>query len=114
MLLVESQKHLGVSLNSYGHWDTHIENITQSASKVNGIMRRLKFTLNRKSLNQIYVSYIAPVLEYASIVWDGCTDTCSESLQKLQNEAARIVTGLTRSVLLEKLYCECGWQSLKE
>ena len=34
--------------------------------------------------------------------------------EKLQNEAARIVTGLTRSVSLEILYRECGWLSLSE
>ena len=33
-------------------------------------------------------------------------------LKKLQNEAARIVTGLTRSVSLENLYRECGWETL--
>ena len=31
-----------------------------------------------------------------------------------QNEAVRIVTGLTRSVSLEILYRECGWLSLSE
>ena len=36
---------------------------------------------------------------------------CSESLEKLQNEAARIVTGLTRSVSPENLYKEC-WETL--
>ena len=36
------------------------------------------------------------------------------SLQKLHNEAARIVTGLTRSVSLDNLYRECGWVSLTE
>ena len=35
-------------------------------------------------------------------------------LQKVQNEAARIVTGLTRSVSIENLYRECGWVSLEE
>ena len=79
---VEHHKHLGVTLSNNGHWDAHVENILQSASKVVGIMRRLKFTLNRRSLNQIYISYIAPVLEYSSIVWDGCSDACSNSLQK--------------------------------
>ena len=77
-------------------------------------MRKLKFTLNRKSLNQIYLSYVAPLLKYASIVWDGCSDSCANSLQKLQNKAARIVIGLTRSVSLENLFLECGWQSLKD
>ena len=76
---VENHKHLGVTLNYKGQWHAHIDNILQSASKVVGLMRKRKFILNRKSLNQIYLSYIAPIMEYA------------DSLQKLQNEAARIV-----------------------
>ena len=77
-------------------------------------MRRLKFTIRRPALNQIYISYVAPLLEYASIVWDGCSDSCSDSLQKLQNEAARLVTGLTRSVSTRNLFKECGWLTLSE
>ena len=50
-------------------------------------------------------------LEYSSVVWDGCSVMCSESLEKLQTEAARIVTDLTRSVSLENLYKECGWET---
>ena len=37
----------------------------------------------------------------------------AETLEKLQNEAARIVTGLTRSVSLTNLYSECCWIPLK-
>ena len=75
-------------------------------------MRRLKFTLTRAALNQIYLSYVRPILEYSSIVWDGCSALCSDSIEKLQNEAARIVTGLKRSVSLENLCQECGWETL--
>ena len=32
--------------------------------------------------------------------------------KKVQNEAARFVTGLTRSVSLENLYKECEWNSI--
>ena len=32
---------------------------------------------------------------------------------QLKNEAARLVTGPTRSVSLEKLYKECGWETLE-
>ena len=35
-------------------------------------------------------------------------------LDKIQNDAARIVTGLTRSVSLNKPYKACGWLSLAE
>ncbi len=75
----------------------------------------MKFQLSRTSLNQIYISFIRPVLEYASVVWDGCTEYEKDSLEKMQYEAARIVTGLTRSVSLYHVYKlkhEIGWQYL--
>ena len=105
---VPEHKHLGLTFSS------HIENIIKSASKVIGIMRKLKFTFSRVALNQIYLSYLLPIIEYSCVVWDGCTVQDINSLQKLQNEAARIVTGLTRSVSLDNLYRECGWVSLAE
>ena len=77
-------------------------------------MRKLKFTFSRTALNQIYLSYILSILEYSCIVWDGCSVQNINSLQRIQNETARIVTGLTRSVSLENLYRECGWVTLEE
>ena len=77
-------------------------------------MRMLKFKLRRKTLNQIYISYLRPIIEYASIVWDNCTIYEQDKLDKIQYEAARIVTGLTRSVSLERLIKEIGWLSLTE
>lgn len=59
----------------------------------------------------MYISYVRPLLEYSSVVWD-CTEQDKYSLELLQNEAAGIVTGLTRSVSIENLYRECGWNSL--
>ena len=55
-------------------------------------------------MNQIYVSYLRPLLEYAAIVLDEC----------IQYEAARLVTGLTRSVSIEKLVKEIDWLSLSD
>ena len=92
---VDSHRHLGVTLSSNGQWHTHIENIVNSATKILGIMRKLKYSISRNALNQMYMSYMLPVVEYASVVWDGCSEQDSQTLQKIQNEAARIVTGLT-------------------
>ena len=38
----------------------------------------------------------------------------TQTLQRVQNEAARLVTGLTRSVSLENLYKECEWATLSQ
>ena len=112
---VDHHKHLGLTFSQDGSWHTHIENIMKSASKVLGSMRILKFKLKRQTLNQIYVSYLRPILEYSSLVWDNCTNyEKKNTLEKLQYEAARIVTGLTRSVSIERLLSEIGWVPLSD
>lgn len=45
-------------------------------------MKKLKFKLNRKSLSLLYTLFIRPQLEYASDVWDGCSITDSDKLEK--------------------------------
>ena len=108
LTFVETHKHLGVTLSFDGSWHAHISNIAASAAKLLGSMRLLKYKLKRKTLNQIYISYLRPILEYASILWDSCTVNEKETIEKIQYEAARIVTGLTRSVTIERLLKEIG------
>ena len=62
----------------------------------------------------MYMSYMLPIVEYASVVWNGCSEQDIVTLQKVQNEAGRLVTGLTRSVSLENLYKEGGWATLSQ
>ena len=78
--LVGQHTHLGVTLTDNGKWQNHVENIMASASKVIGVMRRLKYTFSRIPFNQIYISYARPILEYSSIAWDNCTVEQSNSL----------------------------------
>ena len=78
------------------------------------IMRRLKFILDRKSLETIYLSIIRPVLEYGDTIWKTCTQYEKQELDKIQNEAARIVTGTTILVSIQSLYQEVGWESLQD
>ena len=40
--------------------------------------------------------------------------TILSNITKTQNEAARLITGLTRSVSLEKMYKECGLVTLSQ
>ena len=110
---VSHHKHLGIFLSSDGTWHEHINNITSKAWKRINIMRKLKFLLDRKSLEIIYFSFIRPLLEYADVVWDNCTLYEVNALEKIQLEAASIVTGTTKLVALEMLYKETGWETLE-
>ena len=43
---------------------------------------------------------------------DNCTSYKKQNLEKVQIEAARIVTGCTKLVSLRELYKETGWDTL--
>ena len=75
--------------------DEHLEYVEAKSWKRLNVMRKLKFKLDRKLLQIIYLSFVRPLLEYASVVWNNCTQyEASEQKQIPKNEAARIVTAL--------------------
>ena len=60
---VRSHKHLGLFLSNDGKWHEHINYITEKAWIRVNVMRKLKFQLDRRSLEIIYISFIRPLLE---------------------------------------------------
>ena len=109
---VSSHKHLGLYFSNDCSWHQHIDYIKQKAWFRIHIMRKLKFKLDRKSLETIYLTFIRPLLEYGDVIWDNCTQYEKNELDKIQNEAARITTSTTKLVSLDNLYKEVGWQTL--
>ena len=113
ILEVQSHRHLGVTLSNDGGWHSHIEYIKSKAWPRINIMKKLKFVLDRKSLERIYFCFIRPILEYADVTWDNCTQHQKDELDKIQNEAARIVTGTTKLVSIRELNNETKWETLE-
>ena len=111
---VESHKHLGIFFSNDCTWHKHIDYIKDKAWKPENAIRKLKFEFDRKSLEIIYLSFIRPILEYGDTIWDNCTQYEKVELDKIQNEAARIVTGTTKLVSIENLYEETKWKTLEE
>ena len=56
--------------------------------------------MDRKSLQTIYVSIIGPLLDYADVVWDNCTQQQINELEKIQIEAGRIILGTIKLVAI--------------
>ena len=53
--------------------------------------------LNSENIDTLYRSIIEPYFSYCCLVWDSIGYTLGNSLQRLQNRAARIVTGAAKS-----------------
>ena len=53
-----------------------------------------------------------PLLEYADVIWDNNITYLVDKIEKVQMEAARIVTVGTPLVSLNNLCLETGWNKL--
>ena len=60
----------------------------------------------------MYLSIVEPHLSYCCSVWESCSNTKMNTLQKLQNRAARIVTGSPFDSLAAPLLQRLGWLSV--
>ena len=112
--IVHSHKHLRIMLSGDCKWNEQICNISKNISKHLSVLRKLKYKLNRLNLEKLYLTFIRPLFEYGCEIWDNCGINNSENLEKLQREAARIVTGLPYYCKIESIYLETGWEQLSE
>ena len=85
----------------------HINCISQKAWKRINVMRQVKNCHNRKSLQVIFFSFIRPILEYRDVIWNNIPQYLKDDFDKIQNEAARIVSGCSKLVSLSNLRQEC-------
>lgn len=80
-----------------------------------GILKRIKPILGQYYLNKVYKAIVEPHFNYCCLVWDNLDETLADKLQKLQNRAARIITGAPyRSVHTDKVFNDLRWVPLKE
>jgi hypothetical protein len=73
------------------------------------IQTKLKYLLSRSHLSKIYKTYNLPILEYGCELWDDCCIRDAQTLECLQLETARIVTGLPIYSSAESLYLKFVW-----
>ena len=111
---VQTHKHLGVYISDKCDWQAHLEYIQAKAWSRVHLLRSLKFVLDRKSLQTMNFTFIRPILEYADVVLDNCTQQQMNDIEKIQIEVGRIVSGATKLVALDWLYQELGWLKLYE
>ena len=56
---------------------------------------------------------IRPILEYADIIFDNCSNYLSNMLEAVQRRAAIICTGAYRHTEHQTLLAELGWDTLQ-
>ena len=98
------------------NWYTHLKNLHVRVMGKLAVLRRLSKILPKDILEMIFKTTILPCIDYADTVWGTCTEKGQNMAQRLQNAAARIVTGNFDYVNFrgEELVKEVKWETIKE
>ena len=78
------------------------------------MLRKVRMTHDRFSIEKIYMSFIRPILEYADVIWDSQNQSLINKLENVQLDAARIVTEGAKLTGLNRLYEETKWEKLSD
>lgn len=88
---VYQYKYLGITIASDLSWTEHVRQVSKKAmSKLFFIKRALSFATHETKL-LAYVTFVRPVLEYASIVWFPHTANNIAILERVQRKAVRFI-----------------------
>lgn len=88
---VNSFKYLGVTISADLRWNEHVLNIKNKAIRKLGYLRRSLRTCPPDIKLLAYKTFLRPLLEYASIVWDPYTDQNISMLEGVQRKSIRFV-----------------------
>ena len=112
--IVSSHKHLGLILTPDLDWHDHINQLLLSASRRAGLLRWMSEDLKPSTVQQLYIYYLRPKLEYACPVWHGALlERDALALERVQGSVARSILRApfqaSKSVMFEQL----TWPSLR-
>ena len=88
-----SIRYLGIYIDSNLNWKSHINYIAKTIKRSIGILSKLRYYLNSKTLLDLYYALVYPFLTYCLIAWGNTYQTSLQPLFILQKKKAiRIIT----------------------
>ena len=84
---------LGIQVDNNLKFTKQINQIKKRAMNVTRQIHRINYFLPMDQRVMLYNTVIAPLFNYGDVIWGGCDEKDSKSLQKVQNFAARSICG---------------------
>ena len=89
---VDNIKYLGETISKDLKWNTRVSNVCTKANRI-GFLRRNLSSCPQDVKETACKGLVRPILDYASPIWYPHGIVVQEELEKVQNRAARLVTG---------------------
>ena len=111
---VTIHKHLGVHLSSNLDWSEQLKRVCLKANQKIGVLKHIKL-LQRHTLDVLYKIIVRSVLDYGlPIYFNSLSLSDKERLERIQYNAAKLVTGALPCTSRVKLYEELGWETIQQ
>jgi hypothetical protein len=91
--LVNRAKYLGLYITNDASWDYHIHDMCKRMYVHISVLRRVSSFVPTEILTRMYKSFIQPRLDYGITLWGCTTKQNIDKIQRIQNQAVRIITG---------------------
>ena len=109
-----SAKYLGVTITSNLSWSEHINNITNKANSIRAFLQRNLNQCHQSVKSTCYITYVCPILEYASTVWSPYLVGDINRLEMVQHHAARFVcNNFNRTASVTAMLNHLNWPTLE-
>jgi hypothetical protein len=105
---VLSTKFLGVEIDQFLSWRSHIKKIESKISAMIGILAKIRYKLSEDTACLLYSIIILPHLNYCNIVWGNNYKSALNRLDVLQKRALRICILSNRRVSSNVLFNKCA------
>ena len=110
---VANHKHLGLNITTDLKFHFHTQEVVRRANAALAPLYPVAKFIPRSVLKQIYLTYVRPLLDYGDAVFhDSLTLRDSLNLERVQNRAARLITGAFRRTPIHSLLVELGLTTL--
>ena len=111
---VDSAVYLGVTLSNTMSWSKHIDSVCFKAQRSLNFLQRNFRNCSPTIKSKLYLTYVRPILEYCSSVWDPFTREDIARLEQVQRRAVRFVfNNYSRYQRVTPLIEDVGWASLE-
>jgi hypothetical protein len=100
---IQEEKDLGVLIDSKLSFSNHVQQITNKAHRMLGLIRHTFKELDTTSFLHLYKSLVRPHLAYASPVWSPKFKRDRDAIEKVQRRATRLIKNASHMSYPERL-----------
>ena len=72
-------------------WDTHTDTLCKTLAKRVFLLSKLKYIVDTDTLKLFFTAHIKSHIDYASVVWGGCSDALKKQLNSLLRRSGKLI-----------------------